>query len=441
MGTVRRFDRGTYRKPIKTPEGFLKLDGLITRTGVFSYQEGGGKVRRELRLESEVFDPESLASFATMPVTDEHPPEFVSSSNAQKYARGATGETVIREGDYVRAAIGIFDAGLVAKVEGGEAREISCGYTCELEDAVGEFDGEPYDCVQRKIRGNHVAIVPVGRAGPAASLRMDASDAAMVSPAKAPTSGAPAQPQERQMSVRKKRIDGVDFDVPEQAAQALENLERKHSDALGAEQKATSQEKARADAAEKERSTLQAKLDAAEEKAKELQKKLDAANDPKALRERIDARSKLELTARKVLGSKFKLDGLTDQEIQLAALKKARPSAKFDGKDAAYVAAAWDLLAEDVSGRSDADDDEGPARVRKVADRADADDDEENEDDDDEENEDRQDAGDLDDVQPGVLRLDDDAIFAREEKARARMKKANQDAWRKPLGSSAAGEK
>src|SRR5690606_20498946 len=36
-------------------------------------------------------------------------------------------------------------------------------------------EGEKYDRVQRRIRYNHVAIVPEGRAGEAVALRMDAA--------------------------------------------------------------------------------------------------------------------------------------------------------------------------------------------------------------------------------------------------------------------------
>src|SRR6185369_15200906 len=44
-------------------------------------------------------------------------------------------------------------------------RELSNGYQCDLVIEDGEVDGVAYQAVQRKIRGNHVAVVDKGRAG------------------------------------------------------------------------------------------------------------------------------------------------------------------------------------------------------------------------------------------------------------------------------------
>lgn len=173
---VKRFDIGALKKPEKTPQGFLKVDALLTRTGIFEYRKPGGGARRELRRDSDVFNSVSLGSFAMAPVTDDHPAEMLSPANASAYTRGYLGEAIRRDGDYVRASMLVTDAALIAKMEAGK-KQVSCGYVCDLDETPGEFNGQKYDAVQINIRGNHVAVVDTGRAGETCAVRMDAADA------------------------------------------------------------------------------------------------------------------------------------------------------------------------------------------------------------------------------------------------------------------------
>lgn len=173
---AQRLDRGiALQKPTKLSNGWLRIDGRITRTGVFTYRLPDGKMRRELRLPEEVFKADAMQSFALVPVTDEHPPAFLDATNTKEYARGSVAGTLRQDGQFIAGEMLVTDADLIAKLEGGKAREISCGYTCDLEESPGELNGERYDAIQRNIRGNHVAIVERGRAGPEARVRMDAA--------------------------------------------------------------------------------------------------------------------------------------------------------------------------------------------------------------------------------------------------------------------------
>ena len=172
--SVQRIDRGELQKPTKMANGWLRVDGKLTRTGVFAYRLGDGKVRRELRLPEEVFHADTLKSFGLVPVTDEHPPVFLDASNTKEFARGAVSAGPRKDGKFVVGELLVTDAALIEKLEGGAARELSCGYNCDLEEKVGvSEDGEHYDAIQRNIRGNHVAVVQKGRAGPEARVRMD----------------------------------------------------------------------------------------------------------------------------------------------------------------------------------------------------------------------------------------------------------------------------
>lgn len=156
-------------------DGRLRVDGYLTRTGVFEYMMSDGTIRREYRAPEEVFKKDSLETFELAPVTDDHPPEMVTADNAKRYAIGAIGDTIRRDGQYMRAQLSIFDANLIAKMEAGKI-QISCGYTCDLVEESGVTpEGEHYDWKQTNIVGNHVAVVDVGRAGPQAAVRMDAA--------------------------------------------------------------------------------------------------------------------------------------------------------------------------------------------------------------------------------------------------------------------------
>ena len=157
----------------REPEGYLLcLNVPVARTGTQEYlpQElalpGGGEMIQVYRPEDEVFSPETIASFEGMPVTNDHPPDGVDVSNIRALQKGhahnvrrGSGE----ESDLLLADLIITDPELIDLVLSGK-REISCGYTYELHEENGQF-------IQRKIRGNHVAVVDAGRAGPRVSIK------------------------------------------------------------------------------------------------------------------------------------------------------------------------------------------------------------------------------------------------------------------------------
>ena len=156
----------------REPEGYLLcLNVPVARTGSQEYLPeelgltGTGPVP-VYRPEEEVFSPETVASFEGMPVTNDHPPDGVDVSNIRALQKGhahnvrrGSGE----ESDLLMADLIITDPLLIDLVLSGK-REISCGYTYELCEENGQY-------IQRKIRGNHVAVVDAGRAGPRVSIK------------------------------------------------------------------------------------------------------------------------------------------------------------------------------------------------------------------------------------------------------------------------------
>lgn len=176
---VKRFDVGTIGKVSKTTQGFLKIPGVCTRTGVFTYRDGAGSVRRELRHPDDVFDPASLETLKHCVVTLHHPPEMVTPENASKYMKGYTTEKIEVSRDLIESDLIISNPEAIKAIEENGMREISAGYNADLLEETGTYNGAEYDCRQTNIRYNHVALVDKGRAGPEVRLRLDSSDAIM----------------------------------------------------------------------------------------------------------------------------------------------------------------------------------------------------------------------------------------------------------------------
>lgn len=162
----------------ETPEGFLIChDVPINRTGSQQYLrrevglDGDGLVT-VVRDEDEVFSPAAMASFEGKPVTQDHPPCAVEPYNYGMYTKGHA-QNVHRgtgsDSDLNVADLFINDPELIRAIKGG-MREVSCGYECEY---VPGDDGRLH---QRKIRGNHVAVVAAGRAGPRVSIKDSAPE-------------------------------------------------------------------------------------------------------------------------------------------------------------------------------------------------------------------------------------------------------------------------
>lgn len=177
MEPVQRYDFATIAgKPTRTPQGYLKIDANLTRTGVLLYRNADGSVRRELRLPDEVFNGDSMQSLGLAPVTDLHPPEgLVNLDNTQELRRGTVSENVGNDGKFLQAQVVIDSKELIKKIEKGDRRELSPGYTCNLDETPGEWNGERYDAIQRNIVYNHLAVGPKGwgRSGSEVSLKMD----------------------------------------------------------------------------------------------------------------------------------------------------------------------------------------------------------------------------------------------------------------------------
>lgn len=106
-----------------------------------------------------------VATFNNIPLLSKH--VAVSAADPQKeFVVGATGSNAEFADPFLRNSLVIWDASAIAGIQTNEQRELSSAYRYVADMTPGVSpEGVPYDGRMTEIVGNHVALVPVGRAG------------------------------------------------------------------------------------------------------------------------------------------------------------------------------------------------------------------------------------------------------------------------------------
>lgn len=329
----------------KTPEGFVKATVAVTSIGVFTYRNQDGTTRRELRLPDEVFKQDSMDTLALKPLTLLHPTKeqtpdsLLNPETAQALSCGSVG-VPFADSYRVFTEIMVTRADAIDSVTTGQTLGLSCGYTCDIEWTSGNWLGQDYDCIQRNIRYNHVALVPRPRAGDDATIRLDDAGA----PGPVPSEYLTTE-KEPNMDYKKVNLDGVEYQAEAQVITALTKAKEQVA-ALNSQV-----DQLRTDAAdsakkvstlEGERDSLKERLDAAE---KEMPGKI-----AKAVQAQIDLMDKA-----RAAGCEVRAD-MSEKELKAAVILKKFPKANLDGKDDNYIQARFDAaceaIAEDVENQS-----------------------------------------------------------------------------------------
>jgi len=313
--------------------GFLRVDARLTRTGVFPYADANGETWGELRTEDEVFDDGALDSFRLAVVTDDHPSAFVTSKTVRDVQIGSVGTDVRRDGDYVRATLLITDADAIEAIQGGK-KELSCGYTARvIQDQGVAPDGATYAARQTQIRGNHVAVVDRGRAGPECRI-LDTPGASRTTIGDQTMTEKTENPREETRAIK---IGDEMIDVAARVAAEIESL---RADSMMRSRVTVSEEEEEEDVKDTD-SALRAKVDA-------LQAQLEETRASES--DRIDARVRLVTTARDILGTEAKTDGVSDADIMRATILAVSPSLapRLDNTagDVGYLRASFDAAVD-----------------------------------------------------------------------------------------------
>ena len=193
--------------------GFLHIDDVtIARTGVQYYLESelfenGRNVKVGVaRLKEDVLSENSIKTFKNIPLTDDHPKEFVTPKNFSKYQKGSIA-IVKSDKDYLKTDLTVNDESLIKKVQNGKV-ELSVGYFALLEEEEGEINGEKYKYKQTDIIANHLAIVQYGRCGSKCSLLGD--DGSLI--------------LNKRQNMKKIKIGETEFEVDDKVAEYINGL-------------------------------------------------------------------------------------------------------------------------------------------------------------------------------------------------------------------------
>jgi len=343
----------------RTEDGYLVADAKVARTGIQLYlgAEVGRPDMRTVRVyrpADAVFDRASLASYAHKPMASDHPGDGITADNWKRVAVGHLGEEVVRDGEFVRVPLIVMDRAAVADIEAGK-RELSAGYTCELDFTGGQTpEGEAYDAIQKNIRINHVAIVHRGRAGAEARIGDGAvlwGTAPIAVPAPSGTTPILDPADERQShmadTLRKILIDGHAVETTDAGAEAIDRLIRDKTELtekLGQSDQALEE-------ARQEISDATAVLDARDEEIGKLKAELANARDgaaaPADLDARVAARVALITAARMILAD-LQPDGLSDAEIRRHVVTTRMGEAAIEAASDAEIGGMFKALVRDA---------------------------------------------------------------------------------------------
>ena len=169
LGQLNQISDNMYEDP---STGYLHCKNVIMgRTGIQKYKgfELGftGDLENKIidieRPAEEVFNKDSLASLEDKAFTIDHPGENVDITNDTQLRKG-TCKNIREEDNVIKGDIIVYDAETIEMIKSKERREVSLGYTIELE----KVNDTHY--IARDIRYNHCALVYKGRAGVAKIL-------------------------------------------------------------------------------------------------------------------------------------------------------------------------------------------------------------------------------------------------------------------------------
>lgn len=356
---ITRFDSQPVNEAHFTEEGYLVDKPIVTSAGIFEYNNPDGSKRRELRLPEYVFAEESLKSYKGKPVIITHNAMYIDKSNVDDEIIGTILSEGQKDGDNVRAEIIIHNTEAMKK---SGLRELSLGYDLELDETPGEWNGKPYDAVQKNIVINHLALVRSARAGEQARLNIDGGEETTNN----------ENPKGEKEEMAETAVINDENGVSEETAASTEN-----SGGQTMEEKLNfiRDRKDRRDRGDSDKSEISEDIDALLSIVEELQAKndlneiknedstenedSDENEEPDASKPSMNADSIDEIVRERLylgrLGDKLNLDvyDMKPHEAKKAIIKNRFPNVRLDAKSDGYVNAMFKDVASEVNARKD----------------------------------------------------------------------------------------
>lgn len=399
-----RLDSMPLDKTYYTEEGYLVDHPIVTTCGIFEYKNPDGTTRCELRLPEYVFEEKSLESYKGKPIIITHDAGEVDKENVHREQIGTIMSAGYRDGDNVRCEIIIHDTNALERCG---LKELSLGYSLDTDDTPGVWKGEKYDCIQKNIEINHLALVGEARAGESARLNIDGkeSDTKILQGGKLlmnetnatgyRTDEGDLTPEEMEAAIAlfkaqkaAENVTGEGSDGGEETPGAVsaegaepektpieqvrENVDRRDNEAEGmAPEDIIAAQKADLDTLLKEIDKLQASQDMGETAVdgEGAEANADAEGETPAPAEgekpedkgvnmdSVDQRFKDRLDICR-MADKLNLDGVENLSItegRKKIIKAVNPKMNLDGKSEAYVNAAYDIAKDTFKSRKDTD--------------------------------------------------------------------------------------
>lgn len=338
---VVRFDRAPITKSEKLPDGRLRVWASFSRVGPLRYLDSEGQQRTEWVTAEELFRTDSLETAALAPVTLGHPEEgMVTPDNWMKYSVGASGSTIKANPDNglvdVVFVVGAREA--LDRADQQEPLEVSAGYTAQIEQ---RDDGKFY---QTNRRYNHLALVERGRAGPDVRLHLDAADDFAV------------QVFDDCSTTPRTDMKYKGMEMSEDVMKAYKDMEgqieKLTADMVGVKEKKDAAEGELVTTLTAERDILKSRVDSL---TAERDARMDASDVEKSAQKLAQAKFDAFEAALPYLPKEAKFDAAASPlDWKRQAISAANPDLKLDGKDDAYINAAFDMLGTlGVAQRSD----------------------------------------------------------------------------------------
>jgi hypothetical protein len=305
----------------------------LSKVGVFPYlgktideSLEPEKIYNVYRPADELSNEETLKSFRLLPWIDDHVMLGASEEGLtpaeKKGVQGVIGEEIEFDGEYLKGNIKVFSEKLMNLIKSGK-KELSIGYRCLYDLVPGVYNGQPYDAIQREIRGNHVALVEEGRAGPDVAV-LDGKDFRITLDAK--------EFQKMEKEAEKK---GMDEEVTLESLHAMvKELKECMTEMMGSKavadvepdkeiiEKKAADEDEYEDTEEEEDEEEEEKIEIKDEKPGDMSKPKDSHGmDMKALMREVSARDSLAKRLSNVIGT-FDHSDKTSEEVAQYGIKK-----------------------------------------------------------------------------------------------------------------------